>query len=157
MHAARSKKLSLFSAIIKFRSVNMSIFKKNEAQASHLTLIFWPQCHTLASFFLNQAYILDNQKPIDLIRVIIRRGHWLETHLLDWLLDDSYCYLLHSAKPSLYIDCCDPDLWPLPLTLILKQGNRHAKTWLLAFDLWPTTLKYIACLGKVKVDLHAKF
>ncbi len=40
MHAARSKKLGLYSAIIKFRSVNESIFKKNEAQASLLTLIF---------------------------------------------------------------------------------------------------------------------
>ena len=36
---------------IKFRSLNQSIFKKNEAQASFLTLIFLPPCHTVASFF----------------------------------------------------------------------------------------------------------
>ncbi len=31
------------------------IFKENEAQASHLTLIFLPSCHIWASFFLNQS------------------------------------------------------------------------------------------------------
>ncbi len=39
---------------IKFNSRELH-FKKYEAQASLLTLIFWPPCHTLASFFLNQA------------------------------------------------------------------------------------------------------
>ncbi len=34
---------------------NSVYLKKNEAQASLLTLIFWPPCHTLASFFLNHA------------------------------------------------------------------------------------------------------
>ncbi len=40
MQPARSYKLGLYSAIIEFRSVNESIFKKNEAKASLLTLIF---------------------------------------------------------------------------------------------------------------------
>ncbi len=41
MHAARSKKkMGLYSAIIKFRSINESILKKKEAQASLMTLIF---------------------------------------------------------------------------------------------------------------------
>ncbi len=72
MHAARSKKLGVYSAIIKFRSVNESIFKKNEAQASLLTLIFWPPCHTLASFFLNQAYTREGP-----VRCLLKgRNEW---------------------------------------------------------------------------------
>ncbi len=43
MQAAWSKKRGLYSANIKFRSLNVSIFKKNEAQASLLTLVFWPR------------------------------------------------------------------------------------------------------------------
>ncbi len=52
----------------------------------------------------------------------------------------------------------DPDLWPWPLTLTLKQGNSDVNTPFLAFylDLWLTTLAYRPILGKVKVDPHAK-
>ncbi len=47
-------KYPIYSAIIKFRSINESTINKNEGQASLLTLIFY--LHVTPSFFLNQAY-----------------------------------------------------------------------------------------------------
>ena len=66
--------------------------------------------------------------------------------------------LISTAMCKKFVLAFDPDLWPWPLTLSLRQCNSDVKTQFLAFDLvvWPTTLTYNLNLAKVKVDPHTK-
>ncbi len=68
------------------------------------------------------------------------------------------CALASRPWPLTLTRDLDPNLWPCPWPLTLKQGNSEAKTRFLAFDLdlWPTTLTYNPSLARVKVDPHTK-
>ena len=79
--------------------------------------------------------------------------HWLQTHKHIRLVMNlnALCCTGQSRAHNIYH--CVPEIWPWPLTLIRDLDLTFLS---FGFDLWPTSLTYIANLAMIKVDLPAK-